>query len=239
VMLHVGSAVGLLIYFWRDWVQIIWAFFTTLRKRRVETRNEKLAWLIITASIPTGILGLLLEHPVRVALAKPTAAAIFLMVNGVMLIAAERLRRRGDPRWRAARRRPDPSQGREMTTLSYKEAGVIGLAQSTALIAGISRDGVCMTTGLLRGLNNEDAARFAFLLATPIILAAGVFKLSDVTGPLGAGIRGQAVVAAICAALAAIAAVHWLLRYFRNNNLTPFGIYCLVFGFAMVIYTTS
>jgi undecaprenyl-diphosphatase len=126
-----------------------------------------------------------------------------------------------------------------MTTLSYKEAGVIGLAQSTALIAGISRDGVCMTTGLLRGLNNEDAARFAFLLATPIILAAGVFKLSDLTGPLGARIRGQAVVAAVCAALAAIGAVHWLLRYFRNNNLTPFGIYCLVFGFAMVIYTTT
>jgi undecaprenyl-diphosphatase len=133
------------------------------------------------------------------------------MVNGVILIAAERLRRRGDPRWRAARRRPDPSQGRALTTLSYKEAGGIGLAQSTALIAGISRDGICMTTGLLRGLNNEDAARFAFLLATPIILAAGIFKLSALTGPLGAGIRGQAVVAAVCAALAAIAAVHWLL----------------------------
>lgn len=114
----------------------------------------------IPISSATGILGLLLEHPVRVALAKPTAAAIFLMVNGVILIAAERLRRRGDPRWRAARRRPDPSEGRELTTLSYKEAGGIGLAQSTALIAGISRDGICMTTGLLRGLNT----RFAFLL---------------------------------------------------------------------------
>jgi undecaprenyl-diphosphatase len=238
VMLHVGSAIGLLIYFWRDWVEIIRSFFATLRKRKIETSNEKLAWLIITASIPTGIFGLLLEHPVRVALAKPTAAAIFLMVNGVILIAAERLRRRGDPRWRASRRRPDENEGREMTSLTYAEAGAIGVAQSTALIAGISRDGICMTTGLLRGLNNEDAARFAFLLATPIILAAGIFKLSDVTGPLGAGIRGQAVVAAVCAALAAIVAVHWLLRYFRNNNLTPFGIYCLVFGFAMVIYTT-
>jgi undecaprenyl-diphosphatase len=165
VMLHVGSALGLLIYFWRDWVGIIGGFFSSLTKRKVETQNEKLAWLIIAASIPTGILGLLLEHPVRIALAKPTAAAIFLMVNGVMLIAAERLRRRGDPRWRAAQRRPDPREGREMTSLTYQEAGVIGLAQSTALIAGISRDGVCMTTGLLRGLNNEGAARFAFLLA--------------------------------------------------------------------------
>ena len=94
VMLHVGSAVGLLIYFWRDWIEIIRAFFRTLATRRIETSTERLAWLIIVASIPTGILGILLEHPVRVALAKPTAAAIFLVVNGFILIGAERLRRR-------------------------------------------------------------------------------------------------------------------------------------------------
>jgi undecaprenyl-diphosphatase len=234
VMLHVGSAVGLLIYFWRDWVAIVKAFFRTLRRRRVETSTERLAWLIILASIPTGILGLLLEHPVRVALAKPTAAAVFLVVNGVILITAERLRRRGA----LAAPRTQGGRTRSLDTLEYREAVGIGFVQSTALIAGISRDGVCMTTGILRGLNNEDAARFAFLLATPIILAAGLFKFSDLTGPLGAGIRGQAVLAAVCAALAAIAAVHWLLRYFRTRNLIPFGIYCIVFGLAMVIYTT-
>ncbi len=115
---------------------------------------------------------------------------------------------------------------------------MIGLVQSTALIAGISRDGVCMTAGLARGLNNEEAARFAFLLATPPILAAGLIKVSDLTGPLGAGIRGQAVVAALCAAVAAVGCVAFLMRYFRTRTLTPFGIYCLLFGVAMMIYTS-
>jgi undecaprenyl-diphosphatase len=234
VMLHVGSAVGLLIYFWRDWVVIVKGFLRTLGKRRVDTPEEHLAWLIIASSIPTGILGLLLEHPVRVALAKPTAAAIFLVVNGVILIGAERLRRRGA----LAAQGTQAGRARPLDTLTYKEATGIGFVQSTALIAGISRDGVCMTAGLLRGLSNEDAARYAFLLATPIILAAGLFKLSDLTGPLGAGIRGQAVLAAVCAAIAAIFAVHYLMRYFRTRNLVPFGIYCIVFGLAMVIYTT-
>ena len=114
---------------------------------------------------------------------------------------------------------------------------MIGAFQTFALIPGISRDGVVMVGGLLRGLDNEDAAKFSFLLATPIILAAGIFKFSDLTGPLGAGLRGQAVVAAVSAAIASIVAVHFLLRYFRNNNLIPFGIYCLVFGGAMLVYT--
>jgi undecaprenyl-diphosphatase len=236
VMLHVGSAVGLLIYFWRDWVEIVGAFLRTVKRRRIETSTERLAWLIIVSSIPTGIFGLVLEHPVRVALAKPTAAAIFLVVNGVILISAERLRRRAEVRSLASR--VGEGETRELTTLTYREAAGIGVAQSTALIAGISRDGVCMTTGLLRGLDNENAARFAFLLATPIILAAGLFKLPDLTGPLGNGVRGQAVVAAVCAALAAIFAVHYLMRYFKTRTLVPFGIYCLVFGLAMVVYTT-
>ena len=239
VMLHVGSAIALLIYFWRDWIRIIRAFFATLGKRRIETSTERLAWLIIVASIPTGILGLALEHPVRVALAKPAAAAIFLMVNGVVLIAAERLRRRAEVRTVAVREGASPEGYRSLNTLEYREAAGIGLIQSSALIAGISRDGVAMTGGLLRGLDNEDAAKFAFLLATPIILAAGIFKLSDLTGPLGAGLRGQAVVAAACAAAAGIVSVHYLLRYFKTRNLIPFGIYCLLFGGAMVIYTLS
>ena len=237
VMLHVGSAVGLLLYFWRDWIEIIAAFFRTLVKRRIETSAERLAWLIIAASIPVGIFGILLEHPVRVALAKPEAAAIFLVVNGFILIGAERLRRRpqadGDateaaqPEGLVAARRG----GRPIESLSFIEAGGIGVAQSTALIAGISRDGVAMTACLQRGLDNEHAAKFAFLLATPVILAAGLFKFTDLTGPLGDhGVRRAAVIAAVVAAAAAVVTVHFLLRYFRNNNLIPFGVYCLLFG---------
>jgi undecaprenyl-diphosphatase len=236
VMLHVGSAVGLLIYFWRTWVEVIVAFFATLRKRRVETSTERLAWLIIIATIPVGILGVLLEHTVRVALAKPLAASIFLVVNGVILMAAERVRRRSEVRALAEREGMKRDGGRRLDTLEYREAGVIGFFQSFALIAGLSRDGICMATGLVRGLDNEDSARFAFLLATPPILAAGLYKFSDLTGPLGAGLRGQAVVAAVAAAITAVFTVHFLLRYFRTNNLNPFGIYCILFGAAMVIY---
>jgi undecaprenyl-diphosphatase len=238
VMLHVGSAIGLLIYFWRDWIAVIRAFFATLAKRRIETSTERLAWLIICATIPVGILGLAREHLIRDALAKPLAAAVFLMVNGCMLIYAERYRRRSEVRELARREGLNPEGGRRLETLEFREAGVIGVAQSAALIPGISRDGVVMTAGLVRGLDNSDAARFGFLLATPLILAAGLAKFSDLTGPLGGGgIRGAAVVAAIFAAITAIITVHFLTKYFEKRNLVPFGIYCLVFGAFMVVFT--
>ena len=236
VMLHVGSALALLAYFWRDWVEIISAWFRTLGKRRIETPTERLAWLIIVGSIPAGIIGLALEHPLRVALAKPEAAALFLMLNGAILLAAERLRQRSDVAGLAAREGAKDDGGRRLDTLEFKEAGLIGVAQSTALIAGISREGVCMTAGLVRGLDHEDSARFAFLLATPIILAAGLFKLSDLTGPLGSGLRGQALLAAAVTGVTAFLSVRFLMRYFRSRTLRPFGIYCLAFGAAMAIY---
>jgi undecaprenyl-diphosphatase len=236
VMLHVGSAVGLLIYFWRDWVAIVRAFFATLGKRRIETPTERLAWLIVIATIPVGILGLLLEHPIRVALAKPIYASVFLVVNGVILIWAERFRRRSDVRALAVREGLNAEGARDLDTMTYREAGVLGLVQSTALIAGISRDGVVMTGGLVRGLDNSDAARFAFLLATPPILAAGVLKIGDLTGHLGNnGIRGAALIAAVFAAATAVLTVHFLTRFFKHGNLRPFGVYCILFGAAMVI----
>ncbi|MGO9954605.1 MAG: undecaprenyl-diphosphate phosphatase [Solirubrobacteraceae bacterium] len=238
VMLHVGSAIGLLIYFWRDWIAIIRAWFVTLGKRRIETPTERLAWLIVTATIPVGILGLLLEHPVRVALAKPLAAAIFLIVNGCILLAAERYRKRAEVRDLAQREGLNPEGYRTLETMEYREAAVIGTAQSTALIAGISRDGVVMTAGLARGLDNSDAGRFGFLLATPPILAAGLLKIGDLTGPNGnGGVRGAAFIAAIFAAITAVITVHYLTRYLRRGNLRPFGIYCILFGAFMVVFT--
>src|SRR5947209_5384830 len=242
VMLHVGSAVGLLIYFWRTWIDLVRAFFVSLwrmlrlRKWGLETSTERLAWLIIWASIPVGIMGLILEHAARTATAKPEIAAIFLVVNGFMLIGAERLRRRAEVRALARREGMKADGGRELETLEFREAFVIGGSQTAALIAGISRDGIVMATCLARGLDNEDAAKFGFLLATPIILAAGLFKFSDLTGPLGVGIRGPALVAAAVAAVTAVFTVAFLMRYFKRGNLIPFGIYCLVFGAAMIIY---
>ncbi len=239
VMLHVGSALGLLAYYWRDWIEIIRAFFRTLATRKVQTPTERLAWLIVVASIPTGILGLTLEHPLRELTAKPEVAAIFLMVNGLFLLGAERFRRRAEVRELAVREGAKPDGGRQLDTLEYREAFVVGVAQSTALVAGISRDGVTMGTGLARGLDHSDSARYAFLLATPIILAAGIFKLPDLLGHLGDGIRGQALVACVVAAVTAVFTVAFLVRYFKTRTLVPFAIYCLLFGLAMVIYTVS
>src|ERR1700748_1717811 len=236
VMLHVGSAVGLLIYFWRQWVAIVGAFFVSLgrmirlRRWTVETPTERLAWLIICATIPVGILGLLLERVIREALAKPLSAAIFLVVNGCILLYAERYRRRAEVRELARREGLDPEGYRSLDTMEYRESFIIGTAQTSALIAGISRDGVVMTAGLVRGLDNADAAHFGFLLATPPIPAAGLLEYSDLPGANGKGIGGAAVIAAICAAITAVITVHFLTRYFRKGNLRPFALYCIGLG---------
>jgi undecaprenyl-diphosphatase len=239
VMLHVGSALGLLYYYRRDWVQIVRAFFHTLSTRRAQTSTERLAWLIIVASIPATAFGFAFEHELRTLTAKPEVAAIFLMVNGCVLFAAEWFRRRAQVRELAVREGAKADGGRELDTLEYREALLVGVAQSTALVAGISREGVTMGTGLARGLDHSDSARFAFLLATPIILGAGLVKLPDLLGHLGDGVRGQALVACAAAAVTAVFTVTFLVKYFKTRTLIPFAVYCLVFGLAMVIYTQA
>lgn len=160
------------------------------------------------------------------------------MVNGCILLWGDRWRRRAEVRALAAREGLNTEGGRRLDTLDFSESAVIGTAQASALIAGISRDGVCMTVGLGRGLDHSDSARFAFLLATPPILAAGLLKFGDLTGPLGnAGIRQAGVIAAVAAAVTAIVTVHFLTNYFKTKTLTPFGIYCLLFGAFMVLFT--
>jgi undecaprenyl-diphosphatase len=236
VMLHVGTALALVIYFWREWVRIVAAIFRSLRTRRIETSEERLAWLLVVATIPAGITGVALEHELRVVFAKPLAASVFLTVNGLILLAGERFRRWAEVREVAIKH--GTYQGtdvRRLETLEFKEAGVIGLAQTLALLAGISRSGITMVAGLVRGLNHQDAARFSFLLATPIILAAGVYKLPDLMGPLGNGIRAQALVGGVAAGVTAYFSVRFLIRYFETRTLTPFAIYCLLFGTAMIV----
>jgi undecaprenyl-diphosphatase len=230
VGLHVATALVLLVYFRRDWVRIIKGFFDSIKKRQIQTPDERLAWLLIIATIPAGLLGLVFEHELRVVFAKPLAAGIFLTINGLILIGGERLRRRSE-RIHAE----NASSARHLETVEMKEAGVVGVAQTAALFAGISRSGITMVAGLFRGLNHEDAARFSFLLATPIILAAGVYKLPNLIGSNGSGVRGQVVVGSVCAAAASYVSVRFLMRYFRSNNLNPFGVYCLIFGFLSVI----
>jgi undecaprenyl-diphosphatase len=238
VGLHVASALALLVFYRKDWARIISGFFRSIRNRAVQTSDERLAWLIVIATIPAGLLGIGLEHSLRVLFAKPIAAAVFLTLNGVVLLAGERVRRRSEVRALAIKEGLEPDgQGRRLDTLEYREAGIIGVGQSLSLLAGFSRSGVTMVAGLVRGLDHEDAAKFAFLLATPIILAAGVYKVPDLTGHLSRGIHGQILVGSIVAGIGSFLSVRFLTRYFKTRTLTPFGIYCLVVGIFFIFHS--
>jgi undecaprenyl-diphosphatase len=242
VGLHVATAAALLVFFWKDWLRIIGGFLTSVRDRRIETPDQRLAWLLIIATIPVGVAGLLLEHTFRTVLGRPVPAALFLAANGVVLYAGELLRRaaqRVDRTTMTAEEEalpPDVASDRRLSRLGWGEGALIGAAEILALLPGISRSGVTMVAGLTRGLSHEDAARFSFLLATPVILAAGVLKIPDLTGPLGAGIHGQVLVGSIVSGIGAYLAVRFLVRYFETRTLTPFAIYCTVAGLAGALY---
>lgn len=230
VGMHVATALALAAYYWRDWVRIVRGVLGSLRTRRIETSDARLGWLLIVATIPAGLMGLLFEHSLRTIFAKPELAAGFLFLNGLILLTGEWLRRRTEVRAVAAAHGLNDAGARRLDTLDYREAGVIGVFQIGALLAGISRSGITMVAGLVRGLDHEDAARFSFLLATPIILAAGIYKLPDLLGPNGNGVLGQVFAGSIAAGIAAYVSVRFLSRYFTTRTLTPFAIYCLVAG---------
>ncbi len=259
VGLHVATALALIVFYRRDWARIVAGLVGSLRARRVTTSEARLGWLLVLATIPVGVTGLALEHLFRTTLGRPVPAAAFLLINGFILLAGERLRRRepvvavtvavpvSQPRGSVAEssattaadmERPaavarggdDPDADRRLAGLTARDALVIGTSQCLALLPGISRSGISMVAGLVRGLSHEDAARFSFLLATPVILAAGVLKLPDLFGPLGNGIRGPVLVGSAVSFVAAYASVRWLTRWFETRTLMPFAIYCLVAG---------
>jgi undecaprenyl-diphosphatase len=243
VGLHVATALALLVFFWRDWIAIIRGLFTSVRDRRIATPAQRLAWLIVLATIPVGIAGLALEHLFRTTLGRPIPAAVFLTVNGFVLFAGERLRRRVAKRPESLAV-PDSSRtgltdsDRRIAQLPVRRGVLIGCAQILALLPGISRSGVTMVAGLLRGLSHEDAARFSFLLATPVILAAGVLKIPDLFGPLGDGIGGQVLAGSLASFVAAYLAVRFLTKYFETRTLTPFAIYCVLAGLGSLAWLT-
>jgi undecaprenyl-diphosphatase len=236
VATHCATAMVLFFFFLEDWKRIFRGLWRSVRGRSgPEDSDARLGWVIVIGTIPAGILGLALEHKLRDLFASPTSAAIFLTVNGLLLLAFESLRRRQP--------RPGDYAGdgdARIARMSFKQALAIGAAQAAALIPGISRSGVTMGGGLMTGLSNEDAARYSFLLATPIIAAAGFLKLPDLLGSAGDGVRGQALVAALVAAATTWIAVKFLLRFFETNRLTPFGIYCIVAGLiSLAIFAPS
>jgi undecaprenyl-diphosphatase len=281
VGLHVATAAALLLFFWRDWLAIVGGFITSVRHRRVSTPAERLAWLMVVATIPVGIAGLALEHVFRTTLGRPVPAAAFLAINGVVLYAGERLRRRtpavagappvnsgevgvnggevrvaggevsaaqvnsgevsaaqvnsGEVSAAQVNSGLTPSDER-IAELTMRQGVLIGSAQILALLPGISRSGITMVAGLWRGLNHEEAARFSFLLATPVILAAGMLKIPDLFGPMGEGIHGQVLAGSVASFVAAYLAVRYLTHYFETRTLTPFAIYCTVVGIGSLIW---
>jgi undecaprenyl-diphosphatase len=238
VGLHVATAIALVIYFWRDWVRIIKGLISSIVHFEVKTTDQRLAWLLILATIPVGLAGLLLEHWFRTTLARPSPTAAFLVVNGLVLLGAEYLRRR-DPvalqEEYVDERVTGPQSDERIARMPVVQGVLIGSAQILALAPGISRSGVTMVGGMLRGLAREDAARFSFLLATPVILAAGVLKLPDLTGSLGNGVRGQVLFGSVLSGVGAYLSVRFLTRYFANRSLRPFGVYCIVVGVASLV----
>lgn len=277
VALHVSTAVALLWFFRADWIRIARGFIVSTRRSlrdrtfSIQRSDERLAWLIVIATIPVGLTGLLLEHTFRTIFAKPLAASIFLVVNGLILLAGDRTRRHAEAAARAATgvtpraRMPiaggspeldaqaavlTPSFGgprsaedlaeayasdARISRLPYRDGVSVGLLQVLALLPGISRSGVTMVGGLWRGLDHEDAARFAFLLATPPILAAGLLKLPTLFGQAGAHIHGQVAVGMVVTGVAAYLSVRYLVRYFRTRTLLPFAVYCLAVGGASIL----
>ncbi|GLZ55612.1 undecaprenyl-diphosphate phosphatase [Actinomycetospora sp. NBRC 106378] len=262
VGLHVATALALLVFFRRDWVRIVRGLVTSVVRREVVSSEQRLAWLLVLGTIPVGLAGLLLEHTFRVYLSRPVPTALFLVLNGLVLLGAEALRRRasalapvrtpaagtdGDPAARTVALRVDPGTGSapagdgvaadtRLARMSVLRAVGIGAAQIAALCPGISRSGVTMATGLMRGLSHEDAARFSFLLSTPVILAAGVLKLGDLAGPLGDGVRPQILVGSLLSFVGAYLSVRFLTRYFEHRSLRPFGVYCIAVGIGCLVW---
>jgi len=298
VGMHVATAIAMITYYWRDWLRIIKGFFGSIahvvlpapgtRRWATQTAEQKLAWMIILATIPVGIAGLALEHDFRVYFSKPVPTALFLALNGVILLYGERLRRRrvslqeqqmaedrqiiegrqmaavggpavGGPAAAGPPGERPPGElahsagqrelkqreadlgvlsNRRLVRLGWRNAFGLGAAQILALLPGISRDGMVMVSGLFRGLTMQDAARFSFLLSAPVIFAAGVLKIPDLTGPLGNGVRGQVLVGSIMSGVGAYLALRFFVRYISDpkRTLTPFAVYCLVLGLGSAIY---
>jgi undecaprenyl-diphosphatase len=230
VLTHLATALVLIGFFWRDWVAIALGILRSLREReiRADDTYARLGWLLIVSTIPAGFIGLLFEETLQNLFAAATVVAIALMLNGAVLYAVELLKRRDIAE--------GPGDDRKLAALSYVQALLVGLAQCFALIPGFSRTGLTMTGGLLTGLNHENAARYSFLLATPIIFAAAVLKVPDIFANGGAGV-GEAFAGAAAAALSAYLSVRFLVRYFETRSLRPFAVYCVLAGLLALVAT--
>lgn len=238
VLLHLGTASALLVIYRDQWLQIIRGFFTAAMRGQIKTDSERLAMLLLVGTIPAGVLGVYLEHSLKNLFANPRAAAGFLLVNGFLMLGAEVLRRRAERKAAVdgkARVEQEERFG-AAEHISFRAAALVGACQALALLPGISRSGVTIAGGLLAGLRHQEAARFSFLLATPIIAAAGLIEvplLFSSNVPVGEYLAG-----AVLAFVAAFISARFLLRYFRSGRLDPYGWYCAAAGLASLVLLT-
>jgi undecaprenyl-diphosphatase len=225
VLLHLGTATALLILYREQWVAIIRGFFTAAFRGQMRDDNERLAMLLLTGTIPAAVLGVLLETRIKALFASPYAAAAFLVVNGMLMLGFELLRRRSE---RGSTREQQEEHFARAEGISFRAAAIVGACQALAFIPGISRSGVTIGGGLVAGLRHQEAARFSFLLATPTILGAGVIEVPQL---FASGVPvAQYAAAAVLSGLAAYASARFLLRYFRSGRLDPYGWYCIAAG---------
>jgi undecaprenyl-diphosphatase len=223
VLLHLGTAGALLVLYRSEWVAIIRGFFTAAFRGQIQNDTERLAMLLLVGTIPAAILGVFLETRIKALFASPYEAAGFLIANGVLMLAFEVLRRRAERR--STRQEGEFAQAER---ISFRAAAVVGACQALAFLPGISRSGVTIGGGLLAGLRHEEAARFSFLLATPVILGAGLVEVPQLFSggvPIGEYLAGM-----VLAGIAAYASARFLLRYFRSGRLDPYGYYCIAAG---------
>lgn len=225
VLLHIGTATALLVLYREQWVAIIRGFFTAAVRGAMRTDDERLAMLLLVGTIPAAVLGVFLESRIKALFASPTLAASFLIVNGLLMLGFEQLRRRTE---RGATRQEQEEEFARAERISFVAAAVVGACQALAFIPGISRSGVTIGGGLVAGLRHQEAARFSFLLATPTILGAGIVEVPSL---FSSGVPvGEYVVAAVLSGIAAFASARFLLRYFRSGRLDPYGWYCIAAG---------
>lgn len=239
VALHVATALALIVFYRHDWGALVGGFVRSIRRRRIDTVEARLAWLLILATIPVAVVGLAFDHLLRAALGSPVPTAAFLIVNGFLLVVVHLVTRSG-----SGRHTPDApgphgdekvADDPHIARLTPLRAVAVGAAQVAALFPGISRSGATIVAGRLAGLPSRSAARFAFLLATPAILAAGVLEIPTLLAPADRPVLGPVAAGSVVAFVAALAAVAFLDRWFAKRSVWPFGVYCIVAGVAALV----
>jgi undecaprenyl-diphosphatase len=228
--LHLGTSVALVAYFWQDWVKVVKTIFNSIKRAEIRKDTEEwVGWLIIIGCIPGGIIGILLQDPLTKLFSSALIAAAFLVVNGSLLFVGEAMRKRAEAKFAFSTSKEREASFRPLSSLSWKEAVVVGLFQSLSLLPGLSRSGATMVGGLSVRLSHEDAARYSFLLGTPLIAAAGLLEVPQLLGQ-AAQTWVYIIVGMVLSGVAAFLSTKFLTRYFEKGRLTPFAIYCWAFG---------